>query len=58
MNSCAVKPAMLITDLAFALYWVLTAAGVFTVGADTTVQQWNWSFLGLDLLVIGLGLAS
>ncbi|MFE3961125.1 DUF5360 family protein [Nocardia sp. NPDC059091] len=48
---------MLLTDLGFLAYWAGTALGVLSVGPDRFLQQWNWSFLGLDLAAIGLGLA-
>lgn len=53
-----VKQIMLFTDLGFLAYWVATALGVVSVGTDPFLQQWNWSFLGLDLVAIGLGLVS
>ncbi|MFE3261835.1 DUF5360 family protein [Nocardia sp. NPDC059091] len=48
---------MFLTDLGFLTYWIGTALGVLSVGSDHLLQQWNWSFLGLDLAAIGLGLA-
>ncbi|MFD3707128.1 DUF5360 family protein [Nocardia sp. NPDC058658] len=50
------KKLMLVTDLGFLGYWVATALGLISVGADEFLQQWNWSFLGLDAAAIGLGL--
>lgn len=47
---------MLVTDLGFLGYWVVTVLGMISVGPDPLLQQWNWSFLGLDLAAIGLGL--
>ncbi|WP_067835851.1 DUF5360 family protein [Nocardia lijiangensis] len=52
------KRIMLWTDLGFLAYWVATALGALSVGTDPFLQQWNWSFLGLDLAAIGIGLAS
>ncbi|MFJ9370579.1 DUF5360 family protein [Nocardia sp. NPDC101769] len=52
-----IKHIMLLTDLGFLTYWIVTALGVLSVGPDCFLQQWNWSFLGLDLAAIGLGLA-
>jgi hypothetical protein len=49
---------MLWTDLGFLGYWILTVAGLVSVGADPLLQAWNWSFVGLDLLAIGTGLVS
>ncbi|WP_330230409.1 YvaD family protein [Nocardia sp. NBC_00508] len=51
-----VKRTMLLTDLGFLAYWIITALGIISVGSDHFLQQWNWSFLGLDLAAIGLGL--
>ena len=51
------KTTMLITDLGFLGYWIATALGAISVGTDPLLRQWNWSFLGLDLAAIGLGLA-
>ncbi|MFE1596680.1 DUF5360 family protein [Nocardia sp. NPDC058705] len=50
------KKLMLVTDLGFLAYWVAIALGLISVGADEFLQQWNWSFLGLDAAAIGLGL--
>ncbi|WP_410876113.1 DUF5360 family protein [Nocardia sp. A7] len=52
-----IKTMMLVTDLGFLGYWIVTALGVLSVGPDPFLRQWNWSFLGLDLAAIGLGLA-
>lgn len=52
------KRVMLWTDLGFLAYWIATALGVVSVGTDPFLQQWNWSFLGVDLIAIGVGLAS
>ncbi|MET8778696.1 DUF5360 family protein [Nocardia sp. NPDC004654] len=52
------KRIMLWTDLGFLAYWVATALGALSVGTDPFLRQWNWSFLGLDLAAIGIGLAS
>ncbi|MGI5220529.1 DUF5360 family protein [Nocardia sp. CA-290969] len=53
-----IKRVLLWTDLGFLAYWIATVLGVVSVGADPFLQQWNWSFLGLDLAAIGLGLGS
>lgn len=45
----AVKATMLVTGLGFLGYWVATATGLISVGEDELLQQWNWSFAGLDL---------
>jgi hypothetical protein len=55
---------LLVTDVGFLLYWAVTvahavpAAYLFKDYADPLVVAWNWSFLPLDLLVSGTGLAS
>jgi hypothetical protein len=54
--ACLVWP-LAATELGFLGYWVLTFAGLISVGPDPFLQQWNYSFLGLDLSAIGLGLA-
>lgn len=56
--SRGLKITMFVTDLGFLAYWVLSATGVVSVGTDRTLVQWNWSFLGLDLLAIAIGLGS
>jgi len=53
-----VKATMLWTDLGFLAYWVATAAGLLSVGGGQVMKDWNWSFLGLDLIAITTGLAS
>lgn len=53
-----VKAVLFGTDLGFLGYWVATALGVISVGSDPMLQQWNWSFLGLDIAAISLGLLS
>jgi hypothetical protein len=52
------KTIMLWTDLGFLAYWIATAAGMVSVGGGAVMQDWNWSFLGLDLFAIFTGLAS
>nr|WP_279672083.1 DUF5360 family protein [Flexivirga meconopsidis] len=49
---------MFVTDVGFLCYWLLTAGGAISVGVDPFLHQWNWSFIGLDLLAIALGLLS
>lgn len=53
-----VKSIMLGTDLGFLAYWIATAVGVLSVGGGPIMQDWNWSFLGLDLIAISTGLTS
>ncbi|AJT42219.1 DUF5360 family protein [Psychromicrobium lacuslunae] len=53
-----IKRTMMWTDLGFLSYWVASALGVISVGGEAIMQDWNWSFLGLDLIAIGTGLAS
>lgn len=49
---------MLWTDVGFLGYWVVTSIGLVSVGGGQLMSDWNWSFLGLDLVAIGTGLAS
>jgi len=49
---------MLVTDLALLGYWVATMAGWITVGEERFLNEWNFSFLILDVSAIGTGLAS
>lgn len=56
--SRALKRAMLVTDLGFLSYWMLVAFGVIRVGREGTLSDWNWSFFGLDMLAIFIGLGS
>jgi hypothetical protein len=59
----ATKLLMLLTDLGFAAYWLVTALGLipeswlFKDYHDPLLMAWNWSFLPLDLLVSASGLA-
>jgi hypothetical protein len=53
-----IKNTMMWTDLGFLTYWVITALGLVSVGSSRLLQQWNWSFIGLDLAAILLGLVS
>lgn len=60
----ALRIAMLLTDVGFIAYWVITVlhivppAYLFKDYADPLVVAWNWSFLPLDLLISATGLAS
>ena len=60
----ALRTVMLLTDLGFVLYWLVTLAHavpeayLFRDYADPLVVAWNWSFLPLDLLISATGLAS
>ncbi|WP_242910862.1 DUF5360 family protein [Actinomadura terrae] len=55
---------MLVTDVGFVLYWVITALHVLPAESlfkdyeNDLVAAWNWSFLPLDLLVSGTGLTA
>jgi hypothetical protein len=49
---------MLATDLGFLAYWILSALGVVTLGHSALLNDWNWSFFGLDLAAIATGLVS
>lgn len=51
-----IKRTMMWTDLGFLAYWVASAFGLISVGSEAILQDWNWSFLGLDLIAIGTGL--
>ena len=53
-----IKRTMMWTDLGFLAYWVASALGLISVGSEAILQDWNWSFLGLDLIAIGTGLSS
>jgi peptidoglycan/LPS O-acetylase OafA/YrhL len=52
------KGILVATDLGLLAYWVLTALGIVSVGGDTMLKAWNWSFLPLDLLAIFARLAA
>jgi Family of unknown function (DUF5360) len=55
---------MLATDLAFVIYWLVTALHIippswaYSDARDPTIVAWNWSFLPLDLLVSATGLTA
>jgi hypothetical protein len=53
-----VKWTMFGTDLGFLAYWVATATGVLSVSGGSIMTDWNWSFVGLDVVAIGTGLLS
>ncbi|MCB1324843.1 MAG: DUF5360 family protein [Spirochaetales bacterium] len=54
----------LLVDLGFIAYWTITALGLippeyaFQDYTNPFLTIWNWSFLPLDLLVSGTGLAA
>lgn len=50
------KTVFVITDVGLAVYWILTAAGVVSVGGGSVLAAWNASFLPLDALAIAAGL--
>ncbi len=58
------KPFLLITDLGFLAYWIITAlhlippAYLFHDYQNQLAVAWNWSFLPLDLAISGTGLTS
>lgn len=56
--SRGLKRTMFLTDLGFLTYWVLVSIGVISVGKEGTLLDWNWSFFGLDMLAIFIGLGS
>lgn len=55
---------MLVTDVGFLAYWLITLlhvlpdAWLFKDYDDPILQSWNWSFLPLDLLISFTGLAA
>lgn len=55
---------MVATDLGFIAYWVVTglhllpAAWLFKDYDNPLLQDWNWSFLALDLLISASGLSA
>ncbi|ALG10048.1 DUF5360 family protein [Kibdelosporangium phytohabitans] len=53
-----IKRSMLITDIGFLAYWIATAVQVIPPYAQRVLIDWNWSFLMLDVLAAGTGLAS
>ncbi|MBS4100908.1 DUF5360 family protein [Tsukamurella paurometabola] len=59
----AAKALLLAVDLALAAYWAAIVAGAlpeqwrFRDYSNPVVQAWNWSFLPLDALAVGLGAA-
>lgn len=54
----------LATDLGFVAYWLVTAAHVlpeawlFKDYRDPVLNDWNWSFMAIDLLVSATGLSA
>mgnify|MGYP002621290649 CR=1 FL=1 len=46
------------TDIGFLLYWLANAVQVIPPYPTAVLNAWNWSFLSLDLLAAGTGLAS
>ena len=63
------KTALLVTDIAFLVYWALTAlvaAGIINVPGeylysdyhDPLVVAWNWSFMPLDVTLSICGLSA
>lgn len=55
---------MLVTDVGFVLYWIITIAHVippeslFRDYTNPIMIHWNWSFLPLDLLISATGITS
>lgn len=58
MRDVWVKRLMLGTDVGLVLYWSASAFGVVPASAERVLVDWNWSFLGLDLMVSATGLCS
>src|SRR5687768_4685685 len=62
MNLRLLKPLMLVTDVGFIAYWLITLAHVippdmlFRDYSNPIMIHWNWSFLPLDLLISATGL--
>ena len=52
-----VKRCMLVTDVGLLAYWAATATRVIAPYPAEILVDWNWSFLGLDLMVSLTGLA-
>jgi Family of unknown function (DUF5360) len=58
------KPFFLFTDIAFILYWAITAlhlippAFLFQDYTNPILTAWNWSFLPLDLFISATGFAA
>lgn len=52
-----VKRCMLVTDVGLLAYWAATATRLIAPYPAEILVDWNWSFLGLDLMVSGSGLA-
>jgi hypothetical protein len=53
-----VKRLMLGTDVGFLAYWLATATRVIPPYPDEVLVDWNWSYLVLDLVASGSGLAA
>lgn len=62
MNIRLLKTLMLITDVGFIVYWLITVAHVippemlFRDYSNPLMIYWNWSFLPLDLFISFTGL--
>ena len=60
----ALKPFFWFTDIAFIVYWLITALHLippeflFPDYSNPILTAWNWSFLPLDLLISASGLGS
>lgn len=58
------KIVMLVTDIGFVAYWLITilhiipAEWLFRDYANPILVHWNWSFLPLDLAISATGIAS
>jgi hypothetical protein len=64
MNLRVQKILMLVTDVGFIAYWLITIAhlippeSLFRDYANPIMVHWNWSFLPLDLLISATGITS
>jgi hypothetical protein len=64
MNIRSLKILMLMTDVGFIAYWLITIAHIippdmlFRDYSNSILIHWNWSFLPLDLLISATGLGS
>jgi hypothetical protein len=58
MAEAWVKRLMLGTDVGFLVYWLATAVHVIPPYPEEVLVDWNWSYLVLDLVASGSGLAA
>jgi hypothetical protein len=64
MNIRFLKPLMVLTDIGFIAYWLITLLHVippdmlFRDYSNPIMVHWNWSFLPLDLFISATGISS